>query len=229
MAKSLIFVVLICILGIMPVVAQDNPFLYAGEITKNDVAVNVESGIGKLSDSSNITFTGSEYTHTLGRVSIRMKPLLEGINKDITSEFNVRTGGKKNQVKYSVYKDLLKEEIILNTPETVRYSYDLWLSDWVTKKIETSKLQKILELREWNRTEIKSQIYGEEIIDYARDSTVDIQPDRWGNLIIYVNGKDVVVMSKPFATDAKGRRFNLGFDLDKKNKALRYFEWVNKS
>ena len=50
--------------------------------------------------------------------------------------------------------------------------------------------------------------------NYARDSTIDISPDRWGNLVVYVNGEDVVVMPKPFAIDSTGKRFEMDFRLD---------------
>jgi PKD repeat protein len=32
----------------------------------------------------------------------------------------------------------------------------------------------------------------------------DINPDPWGNIVVTVNGADVVVIPKPFATDATG-------------------------
>jgi hypothetical protein len=38
--------------------------------------------------------------------------------------------------------------------------------------------------------------------------------------IITVNGADVVVIPKPFSTDASGRRFELVFELDKTNKVI---------
>ena len=59
-----------------------------------------------------------------------------------------------------------------------------------------------------------------QVTNYAKDSTIDIGPDRWGNLFVYVNGEDVVVMPKPFAIDAAGKRFELDFDLDKKAKTI---------
>jgi len=62
--------------------------------------------------------------------------------------------------------------------------------------------------------------YTKEVTNYAKDSTIDIGPDRWGNLFVYVNGEDVVVMPKPFAIDAAGKRFELDFDLDKKAKTI---------
>jgi PKD repeat protein len=223
MKGKIILLVALLVVGfflISPATAQDNPYQRFGEVTKKDVAVNLDSGYAKLSNSSNVKFTDAEYTHTLGRVSIKMKPLLEGIDKNITSKGNVRTSGTKNQIKYLVYKNLIKEEISLNAPKTVRYSYDLWLSDWVTKKIDTSKLQKKREWRGLNKSEIESQFLGNEIIDYARNSTIDIQPDRWGNLVVLVNNKDVVIMPRPYAIDASGKRFDLDYTLDKKNKII---------
>lgn len=219
MAKFLFFVTLIvvCLVFISPAMAQENPYRHSSEITIADVAVNAESGTAKVSNTSNITFSGAEYTHTLGRVSIRMKPLMEGINERITSKGNMRSSGVKNLMTYSVYKNLIKEEITLKSPETVRYSYDLWLSDWVTKIPNESMLQKI---RGRNKTENLSQFSGKEVISYAKDNTIDILPDRWGNIVVYVNGKDVEVMSRPFAIDATGKRFELDFDLDKKNKII---------
>jgi len=219
MARIPHFVTLIavCLVFISPALAQDNPYRHISEITRADIPVNVESGIAKVSDSSNVTFSGAEYTHTLGRVSIRMKPLMNGVNEGIILMGNTHISGVKTQVKYSVYRNLIKEEITLKSPETVRYSYDLWLSDWVTKQINPSNLHHV---RGWNQTEIESDVLGNETINYAKDSTIDIQSDQWGNLVVYVNNKNVVVMPKPFAIDATGKRFELRYDLDKKNKII---------
>jgi PKD repeat protein len=219
MARSsrIVALLVVCIFFIAPVIAQDNPYRHTGDITEKDVAVNVESGIAKVSDSSKVTFSGAEYTHTLGRVSIRMKPLMDGVNEGITSMGNTHISGVKSQVKYSVYRDVIKEEITLKSPETVRYSYDIWLSDWVMKIPNETKLQKIPGL---NKSEIRSHFLKKEVMNYARDSTIEIQPDRWGNLVVYVNSKDVVIMPRPYAIDAAGKRFELGFNLDKKNKII---------
>ena len=62
--------------------------------------------------------------------------------------------------------------------------------------------------------------YTMEVTNYAKDSTIDISPDRWGNLVVYVNGEDVVVMPKPFAIDANGKRFEMEFKLDTKTKTI---------
>ncbi len=220
--KILLFIVLMvaCLISVVPAIAQDNPYHHIGDITKKDIPVNLDSEFARMSNTSDVKFTGAEYTHSLGRVSIKMKLLLEGVDKDITSSGNVRTSGVEQRIKYTIYKDLIKEEITLKTPKTVRYSYDLWLSDWVTKTIDTSKLQKNHNWRGLNKTEIESQLSEKEVIDYARNSTIDIQPDRWGNLVILVNNKDVVVMPRPFAIDATGKRFDLDYNLDKKNKII---------
>ncbi|NMB78180.1 MAG: hypothetical protein GYA23_03715, partial [Methanomicrobiales archaeon] len=58
------------------------------------------------------------------------------------------------------------------------------------------------------------------VIQYARDSVADIARDRWGNLVISVNGADVVILPRPFARDASGKRFDLDFELDKLGKTI---------
>jgi PKD repeat protein len=197
--------------------AQDNPYKHSSDITDKDIAVNVESGIAKVSDSSNVTFSGAEYTHTLGRVSIRMKPLMDRVNEGFTSRGNTYLSGVKSQVKYSVYENVIKEEITLKSPETVRYSYDLWLSDWTVKVPNTTEIQKKPGL---NSTKNSSPLSEKDFTFYARDSTIEINPDSWGNLVIFVDGKDVVVMPKPFAVDATGKKFELNYNLDKRNKLI---------
>jgi PKD repeat protein len=197
--------------------AQDNPYSHAGEISKTDIKIKLDSDVATVSNTSKIVFKGAEYTHTLGRVSIRMKPLLDGIDEKIISTGNLRISGTSNQVKYNVYKNLIKEEITLKSPETVRYSYDLWLSDWVIKNPNESEFQKKFG---GNKSKILLKLPNRDTILYARDSTIDIKPDRWGNLVVNVNGHDVAILPQPYAIDAAGKRYELGFDLNKEKKII---------
>lgn len=74
--------------------------------------------------------------------------------------------------------------------------------------------------RKPNSTTITTYPHTKEVTNYAKDSTIDIGPDRWGNLVVYVNGEDVVIMPKPFAVDADGKRFEMDFELDKKARTI---------
>jgi PKD repeat protein len=197
--------------------AKDNPYRNAHKVTEADVPVNIEADTVKLSETSGVVFDGAGYTHTIGRVSIRMKPLLKGLDEKTDVKGNMRTNGKNNVVTYEVYKDLIKEQVILNTPETVSYSYDIRLSDWVTKEPDLSRPQVTMDA---NNTEIVSYPYTREVTNYARDSTSDITVDQWGNIVVTVNGEDVVVIPKPFATDATGKRFEMDFTLDKGSRTI---------
>lgn len=212
----LLILITLILVTVSPAIAQDNPYHQAGEIKKTDIGVKLDSGTATVSNTSKIAFNGAEYTHTLGRVSIRMTPLIEGINEKESSLENIHSSGVKNQIKYSVYKNLIKEEITLQSPEIVRYSYDLWLSDWVMKYPDTSELQK----NGGNKSKILLKLSEKETILYAKDSSIDIKPDPWGNLVIYVNDHDVVVLPRPYAIDAKGKRYDLEFALDKENKII---------
>jgi hypothetical protein len=114
-------------------------------------------------------------------------------------------------VQYETDRDLIKERITLKSPETVRYSYDLGLSDWVTTEPDESQPEKTIDS---NNSVIISYPYMKQVTNYAKDSTIDINPDRWGNLVVYVNGEDAVVMPKPFTNDATGRRSGRYYSLD---------------
>jgi PKD repeat protein len=211
---------LVCILCISPAMAQENPFRNAGEITKSDIAVNVDSETGTFSNTSQVTFTGAGYTHTIGRVSIRMKPLMDRVDEKISTLGNTRTSGTKNQVHYKVYKDLIKEEVVLNAPETVKYSYDLLLSDWVTTEPDLSRPEEKEITDGKNTTKIVTYPHTKIVTNYKKDSTIDISPDAWGNLLVLVNEADVIVLPKPFATDADGKRFELDYVLDRDAKTI---------
>jgi PKD repeat protein len=207
----------ICIVLISPALAKDNPYRNAHKVTETDVPVNIEADTVKLSDTSGITFSAAGYTHTIGRVSIRMKPLLQGLEEKAVVKGNTRSNGKTPMITYEVYRDLIKEQVILDAPQTVRYSYDIGLADWVTTEPDLARPEITLGA---NKTERVSYPYTNEVTTYARDSTIDINPDDWGNLVVAVNGADVVVLPKPFATDATGKRFELEYDLDKASRTI---------
>ncbi len=213
----LILTVILCIMVVPPVLAMDNPYRNAHKVTPYDVAVDVGSDAVKLSETSGIEFSGAEYTHTIGRVSVKMKPLLKGLDEKKDMKGNRRSYGKANQINYEVYRDMIKEQVVLESPETVSYSYDLALSDWVTIEPDFSRPETS---RDANNTEIVSYPYTREVTSYARDSSIDIDRDGWGNLIISVNGEDVEVLPKPFATDASGREFDMDYILDKDGKTI---------
>jgi PKD repeat protein len=219
-ACQLVALMGIFLLLISPVMAQDNPFRNIGEISKSDIAMNIDSGIAAVSNTSQVTFTGAGYTHTIGRVSIHMKPLMDGVDEKVSTQGNTRTSGTKNQVNYKVYKDMIKEEVVLNAPETVKYSYDLSLSDWVTTEPDLSRAEEKEVTFGTNKTKITTYPHRKTVTNYGKDSTIDISPDAWGNLVVLVNGADVVVLPKPFATDAAGTRFELDYVLDKEAKTI---------
>ncbi|PKG32562.1 hypothetical protein [Methanoregula sp.] len=214
---ALVLVVL-CMTMATPALAQENPYRHAGDVTELDIPVPLEDGGFKSAGSSGIEFRGAGYTHRIGRVSIAMNPVDQKHDGKIAVDGNLRrysTGGMV--VEHEVYRDLVKERIILDAPASVRYSYDLALSDWVTLETDESRP---VEIRDANNTVIVTYPYTKEVTNYANESTIDIGPDRWGNLVVYVNGEDVVVMPKPFAVDAAGKRFDMDFELDRKAKTI---------
>jgi PKD repeat protein len=208
---------IICILVATPAMARENPYKNAGEVAHADIPVSVGPDNFAISDTSAVTFEGAGYTHTIGRVSIRMVPLLPGLDEKPVTNGNMRSSGTGHTIRYEVYRDLIKEQITLKSPETVSYSYDLRLSDWVTTEQDESRPEKIPGP---NSTMIITYPYTKQVTNYAKDSTIDINQDRWGNLIVYVNGEDVVVMPKPFAIDATGKRFWMDFKLDTGSKTI---------
>lgn len=211
-------IVVLCLVLIAPAVALENPYRHAGDVTGLDIPVPLVTDGLKSAGSSGIEFRGAGYTHRIGRVSIAMEPLNPKSDGKISVDGNLRrytTGA--TVVEHEVYRDLVKERIILAAPATLRYSYDLALSDWTTVEPDESRPVK---KPGPNSTTIITYPYTKEVTNYAKDSTIDISPDRWGNLVVYVNSEDVVVMPKPFATDAAGKRFEMDFKLDKKAKTI---------
>ncbi|HII99527.1 MAG TPA: hypothetical protein HA272_09820, partial [Methanoregula sp.] len=208
----------LCLVLVTPALAQENPYRNAGEVTDLDIPVVLETDGMKSAGSSDVMFSGAGYTHKIGRVAITMD--LPDVKRDgkATASGNLRRYSDSGTVvEHEVYRDLIKERVILDAPATVRYSYDLALSDWVT--IETDESRPV-ETRDANNTVIVTYPYTKEVTNYAKDSTIDIGPDRWGNLVVYVNGEDVVVMPRPFVVDAAGKRFEMDFELDKKAKTI---------
>ncbi len=208
---------LISIVFAPTVLAKENPYKNAGKAIAHDIPVQVESDTVTLTDTSKVKLNGAEYTHTIGRVSITMKPQIQGLSKNSRSTGNSLSVGDSPTVTYEFYQDLIKEQVVLNSPETVKYSYDVGISDWVTEEPDLSRPEITMDA---NNTEMLSYPYTTQVTNYAKDSTRDIILDSWGNLIVTVNGEDVVVIPKPFTTDATGRRFDLDFELDKENSMI---------
>ena len=213
----LIALALVYLLFISPALAQENPYRNAGEVSALDIPVVLDADGMKSAGSSDMMFSGAGYTHKIGRVSITMNPLLAKAGGSATVKGNVRRYGTDPVIEHEVYQDLIKERVILKSPATIRYSYNLGLSDWVT--VETDESRPVKKPGP-NSTTIIMYPYTMEVTNYAKDSTIDISPDRWGNLVVYVNGEDVVVMPKPFAIDANGKRFEMEFKLDTKTKTI---------
>jgi len=208
----------LCLVLVTPALAQENPYQNAGEVSALDIPVPLEAGGMKSAGSSDVVFSGAGYTHTIGRVSVTMEPLdVKGDGKATVNGNVRRYRSSGTVVEHEVYRDLVKERVILNAPTTLRYSYALALSDWVT--VETDESRPV-EFRDANNTVIVTYPHTKEVTNYAKDSTINISPDRWGNLVVYVNGEDVVVMPKPFAIDAAGKRFEMDFELDRKAKTI---------
>ena len=209
----------LCIGTVPPVLAQANPYMNAGEVTAADVPVAITSDDVAASDTSGVVFDGAGYTHTIGRVTIAMAPRISGLGADVKAERdgNIRRYGSDPAIEYELYRDLIKERITLKSPDTVSYSYDLRLSDWATDEPDESRPEETLDA---NNTVITTYPHTVRVTNYAKDSTIDINPDRWGNLVVDVNGEDVVVMPKPYAVDATGKKFGMAFDLDKKAKTI---------
>lgn len=209
---------IICLVLISPAVAKENPYRNAGSVTAVDTPVTIESDTVMISNTSTVQFTGAGFTHTLGHVSITMKPLLSKTDGKATIKGNIRSYGMNPVVEYELYRYLIKERIILNSPETIRYSYDLQISDPVMRNSSESQLVKIPGK---NNTYTRSYPpHKKGVTNYTRNSTIDIRPDPWGNLVIYINDENVIVMPKPFAIDATGKRFEMDFDLDKNNRVI---------
>lgn len=213
----LLVLAVICFVLISPAMGKDNPYKDAHKVTREDISVNIESDTVKLSDTSDIRFTGPGYTHNIGRVSISIQPALPELSSQTDVKGNMRSVGTTDTITYEVYQNLIKEQVTLEAPATISYSYDLALSDWVT--IEPDLSRAVTEM-DANNTEIVSYPYTREVTAYAKDSTIDINPDEWGNLLVTVNGANVVVIPKPFAIDATGRRFDLDYELDKTAKTI---------
>ena len=136
----LIFVfAMFCVVCVSPAMATGNPYKNAGMVTAVDVPVTIISDTVTMADTSVVILDGANYQHTIGRISIFMKPLIKGLNENISTEGNTRVIGESNVVKYEFYKDLIKEHVLLASPEKVRYSYDIELSDWVTIEPDFSR------------------------------------------------------------------------------------------
>ncbi|OPY39273.1 MAG: PKD domain protein [Methanoregula sp. PtaU1.Bin051] len=209
--------IIISLALIFPVAAQDNPYRNAGGVTAADISVRIGPDGIASSDMSSVTFNGAGYLHKIGRVTIGIIPQIAGLDTKSVTNGNTRIIGSEPSVRYEIYRDLIKESVTLNGPAPVSYSYDLRLSDWITNEPDLSRPEVSYDA---NKTEIVTYPYTKQVTTYAKDSTIDINPDRWGNLVVYVNGEDVVVMPKPFALDATGKRFEMEYTLNKEKKTI---------
>nr|WP_321350654.1 PKD domain-containing protein [uncultured Methanoregula sp.] len=196
--------------------AKVNPYSNAGEVTAVDIPITIRSDSVMLSNTSRVQFTGAGYTHTIGGVSITMNPVMSKTGGKATIKGNKRHYGTDPAVEHELYKDLIKERIILKSPGTIRYSYDLQILNRVIPEPESVLPLKISGKKNTNNI---SRIF-EKITNLTQNNTIDINSDPWGNLVVYVNGKDIVVMPRPFAIDASGKRFDMDFNLDKENRII---------
>jgi len=202
-----------------PAIAQENPYGNAGDANAIDVpvAIDPDSDSVTTGEISRVQFTGAGYTHTVGGIAVTLKPLLSILDENTTITGNIRRYGSDPIIEYELYEGLIKERIILNSPETIRYSYTIQRLDSATT---VSNEFREVKLSDQNNSVFRSSPYSEEVFDFAGGDTIDILPDPWGNLVIYENGEDIVVMPRPFAIDATGKRFEMDFDLDKDNRII---------
>jgi FOG: PKD repeat len=202
-----------------PAIAQENPYGNVGDVNAIDVpvAIDPDSDSVPTGEIFRVQFTGAGYTHTVGGISVTLKPLLSTLDENTTIAGNIRRYGSDPIIEYELYESLIKERIILNSPETIRYSYTIQRLDsaaTVSNEFRAAKLS------DQNNSVFRSSPYSEDVSDFAGGDSIDILPDPWGNLVIYENGEDVVVMPRPFAIDATGKRFEMDFDLDKDNRII---------
>lgn len=226
----LLMTAFICLLFMAPVTAQDNPYQNAGTVTEYDIPIALDStdtitnsafdslmagsseNEPKAIGSDIVAFNGAGYSYRIGRVTITMNPLDMKSGESARIKGNTRSYGSDPVFEHEVYRDLIKERVILNSPRTLQYVYNLKLSDWVTREPDMSQP---VEVRGADGTISVTYPHIKEVTTLAADSTIDINPDPWGNLEVSVNDESVVVMPKPFAIDADGKRFELAYLLDK--------------
>ena len=105
----ILVLVMISIVFVLPAMAKDNPYKNAGKVTAADVPVTIDSDTVTLTNTSEVKLDGANYNHTIGRVSIAMKPLIRGLNKKSHIDGNTLSNGDYNVVKYEFYKDFIKK------------------------------------------------------------------------------------------------------------------------
>lgn len=226
----LLMTAFICLLFMAPVTAQDNPYQNAGTVTEYDIPITLDStdtitnsafdslmagssdNNPKAIGSDIVAFNGAGYSYRIGRVTITMNPLDMKSKESARIKGNMRSYGSDPVFEHEVYRDLIKERVILNSPRTLQYAYSLKLSDWVTREPDMSQP---VEVQGADGTISVTYPHIKEVTTHAADSTIDINPDPWGNLEVSVNDESVVVMPQPFAIDADGKRFELAYLLDK--------------
>lgn len=200
--------------------AYANPLAAYGDATERDVAVAIPGDgiVVPLSETAGIRFADGGVEAQWGRLYVRTYPTVtfpDGGSFEREATFTaapdlagnaVTYTGDESRMTYEVYESLLKETIVLNRPGNVSYRYDIGLTDWTTEETVFD--------------ETGAEVGTTPHVEPASNSTWSIDLDRWGNVIISINGAETVVLPRPFATDADGVRYDLDYVLNTEAKTI---------
>jgi len=215
--------ILLIIMLVVPVLADDNPYDNITVNATQEVPVTNTTRVNLTqSDISGhydyVDISGDNHTANFGRLSFSTDPYVIE-NGSYVADIGQYLGKKSNRllqadksgdlrVETSFYNSLIKEDFYLNHPVSeIGYRYSINLKDWTT-------LEPVFD----SENNITSY---EPYTAYANESTTDIYLDGYGNAIVTVNGADTVVLPVPIATDATGYNYTLKWELDKTNKTLK--------
>lgn len=235
MKLKLITLMLLLIMLIVPVLADDNPFdniivnatqevpvtnVTHVNLTQPDISGHYDyvdiSGNTLTSHFGRLVFSSTPYIvrrgaviNSVAQISARdqLKPDQKISGNELTTSYS-----SGDSIKNLFYRSLIKENITLNSPvQEIGYNYQCYLLNWTTKEPSV----------QFNNTTFMNETVYRNVTCFSNDSTVSIDLDQWGNAVVYINGANTLVLPVPTAIDAAGNGYTLSWELDKQNNVLK--------
>lgn len=199
--RRILLIILILAVIVLPVYAVETKAITIGKAVRYDTPVTaVEKQPIATADRSNLYLDAGKANWQIGRLWVNMTPNLLVDVKGTPIENKMLWSSTDMAIQYDVFTATLKEQVALQKPTDLSYTYTIGLTDWQT----------------WEPVDMTNPNSSYHwVTTYAKDSSWDINLKPNGDISITINGAETVVLPKPTAIGADGKQYDLSYRLDK--------------